>query len=590
MNIPENFDRWMFDYNEGNLSGAEMEAFENFMIQNPQFDVDADAWNQAFVPNEEFVYPHASSLQKDRKVAAAWYGWTTAAVIAILLGSVYFFAPETTELSSKQYSSTVEAEKQLLHSTNSFFTHTTDEELKESLLNNTGQYNASNSGVMAQNSVNNVISNPTVGGNGNNQGSFSNFNNSASNGTNNSNGSAVNANGSFTNNNDGLIASNGTINNNSSVTSNGQSVNNDALIQEINKFDSEMNSSKYQGNPSISETEFDFSKKESYDHSSWQNKLKKVYRKIERMFDYPVGLTNLRDPELLLPNSNITAFNPGFTGGMLSPRFEMNYRNQWLGSEMNSQQMSISFDNYIYQMRGGVGITLNAKDYGLGKMGDYSVNLTYSPKILLSKDIVFEPAVKLTLGALTVNGDALESNSTIELERDQLFNTPAPGTVSGNQQLFYKDFGLGFVLNTKWFYAGFSADNLNKHYAQVFNEEGSTTPMLTPVKYSGIVGFDYEAKRRPKEKPMSFSPFVAYQQFGTRKELWAGSNFRMNSFTFGGSISQKKDFTASIGMKFERFKVVYHYDHTHSTVLNKQIGSHNIGIRINGRTKKSRIK
>lgn len=585
MNIPENFDRWMFDYKEGNLSGAEMAAFENFMIQNPQFEVDADAWNQAFVPNEEFVYPNASNLQKDRKVAAAWFGWSTAAVIAILLGSVYFLAPGTSELLSKQYSSTVETETQLLHSTlvNS---ELSDDELNATLPNDAAQFNATNNGVVAQNSVNGVVTNPVIGSNSTNQ--HLNGVNTVVNGTTVQSSNGLNNNVVSSNGN--LIASNNVGNNDGNVTSSGQNVNTDALIQEINKFDSDENSSKYQGNPIISESEFDFSKKESYDHSSWQNKVKKVYRKIEKMFDYPVGLTNLRDPELLLPNSNITAFNPAFTGGMLSPRFEMNYRNQWLGSEMNSQQMSISFDNYIYQMRGGIGITLNAKDYGLGKMGDYSVNLTYSPKILLSKDVVFEPAVKLTLGALNVNGDALESNASVELERGQIFNTPAQGTLTGNQQQFYKDYGLGFVLNTKWFYAGFSADNLNKHYAQVYNEEGSTTPMLTPIKYSGIVGFDYEAKRRPKEKPLSFSPFVAYQQFGSRKEIWAGSNFRFNSFTFGGSISQKKDFTASIGMKFERFKLVYHYDHTYSTVLNKQIGSHNVGIRINGRTKKSRIK
>lgn len=586
MNIPENFDRWMFDYNEGNLSGAEMEAFENFMIQNPQFDVDADAWNQAFVANEEFVYPNASALQKDRKVAAAWYGWSAAAIIAILLGSVYFLAPSTTELSTKQNSSTVETEKQLLHSTLTQ-SDLNEDEIKANLLNSLNQFNTSNSGVMAENSVNNVLQNPSVG-----------VNNSNSNGSDPSNNQTViynggtnlvdNVNGSTSTDDQALIAMNDNVDN--SVTSNGTSVNNDALIQEINKFDSELNNSKYQGNPAISESEFDFSKKESYDHSSWQNKVKKVYRKIERMFDYPVGITNLRDPELLLPNSNIVAFNPAFTGGMLSPRFELNYRNQWLGSDMNSQQMSLSFDNYIYQMRGGIGITLNAKDYGLGKMGDYSVNLTYSPKILLNKDVVFEPAVKLTMGALNVNGDALESNTAFEIDRGQVFTSPEQGTLTGNQQMFYKDFGLGFVLNTKWFYAGFSADNLSKHYAQVFNEEGSTTPMLTPIQYSGIVGFDYEAKRRPKDKPLSFSPFVAYQQFGTRKELWAGSNFRFNSFTFGGSISQKKDFTASVGMKFERFKLVYHYDHTHSAVLDKQIGSHNIGIRINGRTKKSRIK
>jgi len=66
MKITENFDRWMFDYKEGNLSGSEMEAFENFLIQNPEFEVDADAWDQAFVTNENIAYPYAKALDKDR--------------------------------------------------------------------------------------------------------------------------------------------------------------------------------------------------------------------------------------------------------------------------------------------------------------------------------------------------------------------------------------------------------------------------------------------------------------------------------------------------------------------------------------------
>lgn len=574
MNIPDNFDRWMFDYQEGNLSGSEMEAFENFLVQNPEFEVEADAWSQAFVPNEEFVYPNAQALQKDRRAVAGWYGWATAAVAVLLVGSVYFFIPnETLENSFRQVADSGNATR--FNSNNSSNSTAVNVENVNSQDLTENQLSSLNNGLVAITNINHFTNSNVNGTNGSN----------TANGVNETNGNVVN-----------FVANNGAPINTSSndvdlavVTASRENVNIDALNQEFTKYEDD-NNSKYLGNPTVTDLGFDVSANGKYDYSSWQNKVKRVYHKIEKMFDYPVGLTNLRDPELLLPNSNTVAFNPGFTGGMLAPRFQVNYRNQWFGTEQNSQQMTLSYDNYSYQLRGGVGVAVNAKDYGFGKLGDYSLNLNYSPKIILAKNVVFEPAVKMTLGVLNVNGNDLNPGSTVELERGRVFQTPGVGEVPGNQQLFYKDFGLGFVVNTKWFYAGFSADNINNHFESVYNADGSITPTSSPTLISGIVGFDYEAKRRPKDKPMSISPFVAYQQFGQRKELWVGANYRINAFTIGGSISQKKEFTAAVGMKFEKFKLVYHYDQTMSTALNKQIGSHNISIRFNGRTNKSRIK
>jgi type IX secretion system PorP/SprF family membrane protein len=585
MNIPENFDRWMFDYKEGNLSGVEKESFENFLIQNPEFEIDADAWNNSFIENEEFVYPGADALEKDRKVPAGWYGWSAAAIALILIGtSIFYFNNNSSNL--------IEGAEQVdthLNDVNApLMIQSTDELAKaqtnlEDILN---EVHALNNGEVATEVVNELFGlsagNASIEQNGYVQ-----------NGSNQSGLNGVTDPGNVSQMN---LGSNNHATNGTSLGSNNSSINSDptvsknSLNQEYGKYNSETHKTKYAGNPEGKDLGFDVSKKEKFNTKGWQKKVKSIYRKIERMFDYPVGITNLRDPELMLPNTSILAFNPGFTGGMLSPRFEMNYRNQWFGNEQNSQQMSISFDNYIYQMRGGIGVVVNAKDMGLGGFNDYNVSLTYSPKILLSKDIVFEPAVKMTLGALNVNGDKMAPDSDFELDRGRILNTPAAQQMGAKHQLWYKDYGLGFVLNTKWFYAGFSADNLNRHFENVYNAEGYATPTSSPILMSGIVGFDYEAKRRPKDKPMSISPFVAYQQFGDRKDLWAGFNYRFNWMTLGGSISHNKDFTASVGMKFEKFKLVYHYDHTTSTLSNTQIGSHNIGIRINGSTKKTRLK
>lgn len=568
MNIPENFDRWMFDYKEGNLSGAEMKTFESFLIQNPQFEADADAWNNAFIQNEAVTYPGASSLQKDRKVAAAWIGWSvaSAAVIALLFGSSYFLSSNDNDgtIVAKDFSTNGNLENQITSYSNSMLDYRSAVSNDENMVNN---LHTINEGVVAGNLLNLNL-------------------------TANQNGNSANLN--TTNQSTHLNSNNlNTINANNEVGFDlpTESFTNAAsLKQELDKFNQEEFTSKYQDNPESSELAFDVAKNESYDFSSWQNKLKRAIRKIEKAFDVPpTNLTNLRDPEMLLPNSSILAFNSSFAGGLGAPRFEMNYRNQWLGEEQNSQQLSVGFDTYSRKLRGGIGVLANVKDYQFGQFTDYNFSLIYSPKIMLGANVMFEPSVKLTMGVLNANGNNLAPESQFELDRERLLNTPAAPQMEGNQKLWYKDYSAGFMINTNKFYAGFAANNLNRHFENVYNNEGFATPTSTPLALNAIAGLDFENDPVNGKKTISASPFVAYQKYGERQEIWGGLNFRFHKFTLGGSMSHKKDFVASIGMKFDNFKLIYQYDHTYSTLMDGQFGSHNIGIRFNGSTKKSKF-
>ena len=84
MRIPRDFDRWMFDYKEGNLSPSEISYFENHIAQNPQLDADVDAWDNSYIKSEHVAYAGANSLIKTNKFGL-YFGW--AATIALLIGS-----------------------------------------------------------------------------------------------------------------------------------------------------------------------------------------------------------------------------------------------------------------------------------------------------------------------------------------------------------------------------------------------------------------------------------------------------------------------------------------------------------------------
>lgn len=589
MNIPENFDRWMFDYLEGNLTASELESFEQFLAQNPDFESDADAWQQTFIGGEEIAYPNQQTLEKKKRVIG-WYGWSAAAMVIALVGlggflmnrsngSVKnnatlaqndFTAPNVTPVFTKH-----EFARTIIAATTTDYRNDINEENTEgnSQHSAAASSNENGSGIATSGSENNYLatngsnhtnSNDSDLNNNSNQSDLANFANYA---THNSGSNATGAENS----------TNGNSDNNSIKKQR-------SLKQEQEKYKSDQYGSKYIDNPLESAIDLDLSKKNKVKYNSFGSTTKRLYRKIERMMGYPVGLVNLRDPELIVPENSLVSFNPGFTGGMLRPRYEINYRNQWFGSETNAHKASFGFDNYVTNLKGGVGIMVNSTTLNNGEFSDQSINLTYSPKISLSKNVVFEPGVKVSLGLLSGRPSA-DGETAFEVDRGLLLNSIPAAASSANGRQWYKDYGLGFVLNTKWFYAGFSADNLSGHYANVFAVE-NPEPTVTPVFLSGIIGADYESNN----KSMTLSPFVSYRQFGERYEFWGGANYRLNHFTLGASYSSIQDYAVTVGMKFKKFKMIYRYDNTTTLTTNTQIASHNIGIRFNGGAKNARFK
>lgn len=562
MNIPENFDRWMFDYMEGNLSSSEAEVFEQFLLQNPEFEPDADAWQNAVVEDMPVVYPNMQSLEQKER-AIGWYGWSAAALVLLLIGvggSILVGNNPQNGAFNLRSSHFTANQPTTLH--NRFLTANQE---------NDGIASINSTDITAQSVTNNA---ETQYNNVANQQGTANHQNTINQTTNSER---------YTPDTDLAEVDNEGMGQN--LEEENLSTQNDelttinlSLMQAQEKFHSDKHAGQYQHNPSEMNVDLDLSKKSHVNLTSLSSRTKGLVRKIEKMLDYPVGLINLRDQDLLIPENSLVSLNPGFAGGMLKPRFEMKYQGQWFGTEHETHRSQFIFDNYVKDVKGGFAISLNSETYSNGAFGDYSIDFAYSPKISLNKNAVLEPGVKFTMGALVANAANFDGKETFEMNRGQVLNTHM-FDADKTERLWYKDFGVGAVLNTKWFYAGFAADNLARHYANVFRSEADVEPVRTPVLYNAVIGADYKSQ----SKIMTLSPFIAARKFGDNSEVWAGLNYCLDYLTIGGSISTNKDFTGSIGLKFKKFKMIYQYDRTRSMVNQEQMGSHNIGIRFNGR-------
>lgn len=536
MKIPRNFDRWMFDYKEGSLSQSEMSYFEKFMAENPQLNQDINAWDNSYIKKESIAYPGIANLEKNRRFGAI-YTWAATITLLIIssISSFYFISSDTNKVYSLR-DSEFGLFSTLIGTNNDF-------EINSS---NIGQDNNINQPAI---SVNNSTSNSSTPGNLTTSPLISSHNSN-------------NENSNFDDNNRGHI-------------------NSDIVNDEINKIESNnsTHSTHYKNNPGFHPNKIKTTKKSKSKYGTIGYKLKKVLKRIEKMTGYPVGLTNLKDPDLLIPNNNLLDFNGGFVGGYGAPRIEAKYRNQWLGESNNLQSTFLNFDTYSKSLRGGLGVIFNSNNFNNGAFTDNRMSIFYSPKFALNSKVYFEPSIKMTLGLMTLNSSKILPNTKLEVERGRIINTFSTNDLPTANNLWYKDYGLGFVLNADKFYIGFQADNLAQHNQSVYNSSENAS-----IKYSAIVGMDYQSRN----KKTTLSPFVSYYNNNNINEFWGGVNIKYQSITLGGAYSNKNEYSASLGMKFKTFKLIYQYDRTNSYLSDVKLGSHTLGIRINAKRKKLR--
>lgn len=345
-------------------------------------------------------------------------------------------------------------------------------------------------------------------------------------------------------------------------------------------FESEEISGSYASNPEFAESDINLTS--NLKNASSRKTMSKFVRDIKRAFNNPAGVTNLRDPNLIIPGYNAISFNPAMTGGALNTRIQMNYFNQWTGTSAMQHVGKLSVDSYVYGMRGGIGFDLTFRDYGNGMYRNYEGALTYSPKINLGKFLAIEPALKFKMGAYTLDADKVVPGGQIEMERGMVYQTFNNGESPVGSTKIYYDLGVGLFVNTKWFYAGFSMDNLFRHKENIYSND-LDNQRRAPYTINAVIGTDFESRN----KNFTGSPFIVYQHYDKYDEFYFGSNFRVYWGTMGLSVSDKGNISAQAGIQFKKFKMTYQYDWTKSKMMGVKGHSHQLMFRFSIKPKRS---
>lgn len=546
----ENIDRWFFEYTEGNLSTSQVEQLENFISAHPELRGELEVWKDAHVSVEENNFSTASLLKPTPFYANARV--LAIMIISLLVGSylIYdnlgvdsLYSKSSNDLAIISVEDDDFFENKILNSiSNNNIKSSEQQEVREQDNNVVLHDINKNESQIAKTSNNSFVE------------SYSNIKNVVNN-------SSIDYKEDLSKRE---VIESQNEDNTKNVSSDGLGevisyINGERFINESNNDLAEQNNDK----------------KSEVKHNSFKRKLEKTLRKIKRMADQPIALRNTKDQYFHAPMMTGYNANFGMVGSALGNRIQTTSRNQWAGEKNQQLMNTVSWDGYVYALRGGLGVDVSYNNYSNNSIDNYEASLTYSPKFSLNKNVSIEPAVRFKMGAVNVDTQSPIIGSEIEMKRNTVLPLFQGTTTPIGSQLWYRDVGAGLLLNTKWFYTGINVDNIGRHYNN-FHSSDLSGKFNEDIKLTSVIGTEYQSITRD----VRVSGYVLHQKYGNLNELWAGANFQWKWIQVGAAANSNLGFGGSAGIKFDKFSLHYNLDNVYSRLNDEKLLSHQLTMRI----------
>ena len=309
----------------------------------------------------------------------------------------------------------------------------------------------------------------------------------------------------------------------------------------------------------------------------------KLPKWIDNLGKRDIGLNYVPDQLYALPEISQADVQFSNTGAVSQFRVRTSSIGRRLEDPKNQLLSNqINIDGYSRATRLGVGFQMNYDRFGNGIFSNYDAALVLSPKIAMTKKVSFEPAVRIRFGNYHLNTSKIDSynNTSVEFQSGIIQTVSFDTAHTPGNNLLYQDIDLGFTLNSSKFYLGVQANNLTRHFNDIFsNTENNYERAHRTI--SAVTGTQFLSNNRK----LSFSPYLFFQHANSELQKFVGFSSSIYGLSLGASYSDKDRFTALLGFTGKKMSL-----HALSTVGKDQNGSlhfiHQLGLRFNNLTSK----
>ena len=294
-----------------------------------------------------------------------------------------------------------------------------------------------------------------------------------------------------------------------------------------------------------------------------------------------VGGVRAQDMHLSQSFSNPLYINPAFAGTSDCGRIGVAYRNQWPNIGGGFSLATVTYDQYIKALHGGIGAYVNADFQGGGTFRDITAAFMYAFRAQLGGKLFLTLAVEGSYSNRYVNWNSLtfpdQYDPFLGLVQGRPTQENLPNTPMSKH---HADVAAGLMLYGEYFYVGFSASHLTRP------DIGFMAKYRMDMKFSaqagGMIYFRNSYGERHSERDFSLSPNIIYIQQGKFTELNYGLYGNFYPFVAGlwfrQSFSNPDAVIFLFGGEFKGIRLAYSYDLTVSKLTARSGGSHEISL------------
>ncbi len=275
--------------------------------------------------------------------------------------------------------------------------------------------------------------------------------------------------------------------------------------------------------------------------------------------------------------NNPLYLNPAFAGVGIGPRFIANFRNQWPSINNAYTTYTISYDQDIEKINGGIGLSAFSDKQGSGLYSHLQFTGFYSYQFKMNKLYALKLGISSSYAQKNINYDQFIFTDMIDpnsVTVTQSTNESTPSFQSKN----YVDFAAGFLVYSKKLFFGVGVKHLSQPNISFYDGEKSTLPVRVALH------FGYEFKKNKRSKSFFAPNFLLIQQGRFRQlngGVMAGTGVLIAGLNYRYTVNNPDAFILIFGIKNGVFKSAYSYDITTSGLSGKSGGAHEISLAIN---------
>lgn len=293
-----------------------------------------------------------------------------------------------------------------------------------------------------------------------------------------------------------------------------------------------------------------------------------------------------QDPQFSQFYANPLYTNPAFAGSEICPRVVLNYRNQWPKLPGGFTTYSVSADQYVDFLKGGLGLQVYQDNAANGTIKTFNASLSYAYTLNINRDLSLKFGGQAAYWQKSLEWDELTFSDMIDERYGFIYSTNEP---FGDENVNAPDFTVGALLYSQDWFIGGAVHHLTQPSESFFGNQDATLYRRYTFQVGATWALD---KRHPEEG--SVSPNVIYMKQGESTQLNMGMYGRMSVFTIGlwyrhNSVNGDA-IIALVGLQNDHFKFGYSYDITVSNLSGNSGGAHEISLGFKLKCHKPKIK